>query len=243
MDILNQKVTLLSKIPLTPRVLWLRFQLSEPLLFQAGQFIKLEWDINGQHVARNYSIASPPYQGMTTFSLVATLLANGVASTQFQFAQPGWQTSLKGPYGRLLLPKAVECPSQLILVATGTGIAPFYAMLPDLEEYLKCGCHVDLFFGVRNSEELFFFYPFKVLAEQYSHFNFTVCFSRQQTTESACLHSGYVQQYLVNIDVHPNALVMLCGHPDMVDGCFTLFTKDKGLKASQIKREKYILNH
>ncbi|MGI0117155.1 FAD-binding oxidoreductase [Zooshikella sp. RANM57] len=243
MDITSQKITLLSKVLLTPRVLWLRFQLSEPFCFQAGQFIKLEWDVNKQRVARSYSLASPPYQEMTSLSLVATLLTHGVASTQFQHAQPGWQILLKGPYGRLLLPEAAECPPQLILVATGTGIAPFYAMLPELEEYLKNGCQVELFFGVRNTEDLFFYYPFRVLAERYINFHFSVCFSRLQTTKLPHGHLGHVQNSLIALDTHPNALVMLCGHPDMVDRCFSLFTKEKGLKASQIKREKYILNH
>jgi ferredoxin-NADP reductase len=45
---------------------------------------------------------------------------------------PGEHFGISGPFGLLVLPETL--PKRLVLVGTGTGMAPYRAMLPELEK-------------------------------------------------------------------------------------------------------------
>ena len=82
--------------------------------------------------------------------------------------QPGDTVEIKGPYGYFVWRSP---PNDSILVATGTGIAPFRGMLL---EYFEAGGDRDitLIFGVRYEESLLYRAEFESLAEEHPNFHF-----------------------------------------------------------------------
>src|SRR5699024_10852868 len=120
------------------------------------------------------------------------------------------------PCGRLVLPK--EDPNRYVLIGTGTGVAPYRAMLPAL---LKRSMHSDfevlLILGVRTRQDLIYADEFRSIARRHTWFHFEACLSRE---ESRGLHSderaGRVQVMRDELDLVPeNDRVYLCGHPGM----------------------------
>ena len=146
-----------------------------------------------------------------------------------------------GPYGRFCLQDADTHPRYLLL-ATGTGVTPYRAMLPQIEKLLaKGGREVVLLYGARTEAELLYGEEFEAFAKQHPGFIFHGCLSREaRATPRSTDRSGHVQNVLAELG--PNAdrdIAYLCGNPNMVDAAFAAL-KEFGLPVPQIRREKYI---
>jgi ferredoxin--NADP+ reductase len=107
---------------------------STALRFESGQFVMVGLDLGeGQKVVRAYSIASPPYEDELEFySIIAP---NGPLTTRLQHVKPGESVLVSTkPTGTLVL-RDLRPGRRLFLLATGTGIAPFAALIRDLDVY------------------------------------------------------------------------------------------------------------
>ncbi|MBX6312268.1 MAG: ferredoxin--NADP(+) reductase [Isosphaeraceae bacterium] len=105
----------------------------------------------------------------------------GIASNYLCDLQPGDEVAVTGPSGKtFLLPD--DPTANLILVATGTGIAPFRAFLRriylELPEWLGA---VVLFFGVRTAAECLYRAELEAFLDR-PGFRLTYAFSREQRT-------------------------------------------------------------
>ena len=122
----------------------------QPFDFKPGQFVTLDLPIHEKPSKRwrSYSIASWP-DGSNIIELVIVLLEGGLGTTYlFEHVQAGSELTLRGPLGSFTLPDPVE--KDLFLICTGTGIAPFRAMvhyildhnIPHQEIFLIFGCRL-----------------------------------------------------------------------------------------------------
>ncbi len=92
-------------------------------------------DAQQKPLMRAYSIASPEWSEELEFYSIK--VPNGALTSQLQHVEPGDKILLKTkPVGTLLL-DALLPGERLWLFATGTGIAPFAAILRDPETYRK----------------------------------------------------------------------------------------------------------
>ncbi len=205
-----------------------------------GQFFKLGFDYQGNYLQRSYSIANCDEDPSDNKELLIAIAAvqEGKASQFFFHADPGCTVDVYGPYGMLLLPDTL--PTRLILVATGTGVAPFRSMLPQLaKELVITNTSVHLLFGTRNHQELIYADDFRRFADVHTTFHFKACLSREVAQQSDEIH-GHVQDALKLLQ--PNSAtdhLMLCGNPNMVE---TLFTdlRQQGFGVKQVRQEKYV---
>ena len=129
-----------------------------------------------------------------------------------------------------------------LLIATGTGVTPYRAMLPELRRVMpERGFEVALVYGARTPGELLYGAEFERFADEVPGFRFYACLSRAaRAVPRADDRDGRVQVALPELG--PDAaqdIAYLCGNPDMVDACFTLL-KEAGLPIPHIRREKYI---
>src|SRR5437879_4265233 len=97
-----------------------------PLCFVPGQFVSLTAEIEGSLITRAYSLASAA--GGSRFELCLNRVAEGKFSPFLFDLQPGDQIQMTGPWGSFIFRQPVE---DSILIATGTGIVPFRAMLQE----------------------------------------------------------------------------------------------------------------
>jgi CDP-4-dehydro-6-deoxyglucose reductase len=137
-----------------------RFTLDEEdagLRWRGGQFISLNVGHadDGTAILRSYSLASRPASApaAAVITLVVKLLPQGPASDWFRAAAPGVGMRFTGPMGFFCLDLAHG--GDVVLCATGTGIAPFVPMVDELLERDEPG-RVLLLWGLRDEGDLFY---------------------------------------------------------------------------------------
>lgn len=206
-----QKFTasLLRSLPLATDVFQYDFSWDEaPVDFAAGQFFMLEVQDEQGKVNRAYSVASAPSK-KDGFSLCVKLIPEGRGSRVFRNLETGARLNFMGPFGHFML---ADSPKDIVMVATGTGLAPFMSMLPTLLEGGRAG-RVDLYFGVRHEEDLFYVDTLRAWEAEYSNFHVHVTLS--QPPDGWTGLRGRVTEHLTDFD--PAAVqVYICGNGDMV---------------------------
>jgi ferredoxin-NADP reductase len=218
----------------------------QPLDFIPGQFIQVHFSYpDGTATKRSYSLATIHDHALgpgESVQIAVSYVAGGAATTLFEGLQEGQPIEASGPYGRFCL-GAGDANRRYLLIGTGTGITPYRAMLPQLEQLMQQrGVEVVLLFGARTPAELLYGDEFRAFAEKHPrNFRFVPCFSRELPAQPHVdVRHGYVQQFLA--EFAPNAatdIAYLCGNPNMVDACFEAL-KGHGLAVPQIRREKYV---
>lgn len=211
----------------------------QALEFQAGQFVNVHFEHEGEPIHRSYSVANAP--GSERFEIALGRVEGGRASELLFKLEPGETIDVSGPYGRFVLRDDEPC--RYLLVATGTGVTPYRSMLPELAERLRANASwaVDLVLGVRTKEDLLYGEEFEAFAEAHRNFRFHPCYSRE--TDRALREgerSGYVQHHLDSLDPDPeHDIAYLCGNPGMVDSALEAL-KERGFPLPRIRREKYV---
>ena len=219
--------------------------------FNPGQFIQVHFELaDGTPARRSYSIASVrdrPARPDDLVEIAVSYVPGGAATALFESLEVGDTINAAGPFGRFcLMPN--DANRRYLLIATGTGVTPYRAMLPLLEQQMQArGIEVVVLFGARSPAELLYGDEFRAFAEARPNFRFIPCFSRELPEPGSAhdhpdVRHGYVQQFLDELAPSGDAdLAYLCGNPDMVDACFEAL-KDHGLAVPQIRREKYVSN-
>lgn len=238
------EVVLDSSKMITPNVKHLVFSRldTKHLDFVAGQFITFLFDDEqtGKTIRRSYSLANPPAVNHELEIAVAPV-DNGFATKVFFALENGAILTASGPFGRLVL-KPEETIRHCLLVATGTGVSPYRAMLPDIAERLARDQHArfTLLLGVQYEQDLLYGEDFISFAEQQPRFEFRAYLSRETQLKMPYHYSGYVQKAFSELDLDPdNDIVYLCGNPNMIDDSFASL-QDMGFHSRSVRREKYI---
>jgi ferredoxin-NADP reductase len=123
------------------------------VVFKAGQFVTLPvgTDAAGQSLRRSYSIASMSDRGEELRFLIRDI-PGGVATELFLNMPIGTEVPMTGPHGFFVL--SAQHPGDVVLGATGTGIAPVLPMLAELQGRTEPGRRL-LYWGLRQESDLF----------------------------------------------------------------------------------------
>ena len=208
--------------------------------FVPGQFITFLFDHeDGKVRRRSYSVASIPDQ-TNDIEIAISYVEGGIASQHLFNMQPGDKFNAMGPAGRLVL-KEDEKIRKLVLVGTGTGIAPYRAMLPTLKTLLSTNIReVHVLLGVQYQVDEIYAEDFREYVNKLENLHFSVCLSRENRAVAKDEVKGYVQHCFGNLDLDSKQdVVYLCGNPNMIDDAFALLT-EHGFDAKRVRREKYI---
>jgi len=219
-------------------------------------------DANGKpHKLRLYSIASTRhgdnFNGNTVSLCVRQLqyekdgeTINGVCSTYLCDIKPGDKVKITGPVGKeMLLPD--EEDANIVMLATGTGIAPMRAYLrrmfePTEKEKNKWNFKGKawLFMGAPKSANLLYEEDLqRYLADNPDNFKYTKAISReQQNTKGGRM---YIQDRvlesaneLFNMIEDEKTHIYLCGLKGMepgIDEAMTKAAEEKGLNWSELR--------
>lgn len=196
-----------------------------------GQFVSLTDMVDGKRVTRAYSIASAPH-GLL-FELCLNRVKEGHLSPRLFEMQVGDTIEMQGPLGYFVLRHP---PGDAVLIATGTGIAPFRAML---EAHLPHdhAHQYTLVFGVRYEHNLMYREEFELLAERHPNFRFWPTLSRPDPTWTG--RTGHVQAHALEaIGDRRDVDVYVCGLKLMVDDVRARL-KELGFDRKRIVYEKY----
>jgi CDP-4-dehydro-6-deoxyglucose reductase len=184
----------------------LRLPPNSPLEYLPGQYVDM---IGKDGLRRSYSVANAPRED-GKISLQIRKVENGQMSQYwFNEAKVNDLLRMEGPLGTFCLRE--NPASNLILLATGTGIAPIKAILEHLSESPHHNTYhqIHLYWGGRTAQDLYWQPDFPGLP-----LSFTPVLSRVVGGKT---RTGYVQHAV--IDGGPNlkdAVVYACGSEMMI---------------------------
>ena len=232
---------------LAPSVRHLAFERADgqPFAFIAGQFIQIHFHYeDGKATKRSYSVGTVGAGDATPIErleIAVSYVEGGAATALLGNLAIGETVTASGPFGRFCLMEA-DRNARYLLVATGTGVTPYRAMLPQIARLVReRGCRFELIYGARSEVELLYGEEFEAFAAANPDFGFHPCFSRTPRAQPRGNdRNGRVQVALEAL--RPDAagdIAYLCGNPDMVDQAFATL-KEAGLPVPHIRREKYV---
>ncbi len=188
--------------------------------FTAGQFTSLALDINDERVARPYSYLSSPGQNPLEFFFYTA--TDGVLSNALVKLEAGDKLFLrKGANGFFVLNEVPQC-SEMWMLGTGTGLAPFLSILGTDEPWQRFE-KIVLVHAVRTEADLRYQETIESFEEKHpDKFLFQAFVSREEIPGTlhgripAAIENGALAQ-AVGLDFDPDrSHFMLCGNPDMV---------------------------
>ncbi|MGD0288111.1 MAG: 2Fe-2S iron-sulfur cluster-binding protein [Candidatus Binataceae bacterium] len=214
--------------------LWrLQLELTTPITFYPGQYIEVEAPGQPGHW-RCYSIASSP-GSPDRIELIVKRIPGGGFSDQIDRLVRGFELAIRGPYGMSYL-RAADRP--VLLVATGSGIAPLLSML-------RCCAaqNVDrsfqLYYGARRQSDLIFLDEIHQLELLLPRLSFKPTLSALDAGDEWPGAVGRVTQVLQREipDASPYD-AYICGQPEMCESVSTLLLA-KGIPENRIFRDDF----
>ncbi|MFM8331405.1 MAG: FAD-binding oxidoreductase [Candidatus Methylumidiphilus sp.] len=193
-------------------ILRVELQCPDGFTYRAGQFINWVWAQDPTQV-RSYSLASVPGLDRHIQLHVRRLPRGRVSGWIHDALKVGQQVDIRGPAGDCLY--APGKPEQaLLLVGTGTGLAPLYGIARDALAQGHSG-PIRLFHGSHDADGLYLAEELRALQRQHANFAYVPCLS------GAAVPPGHVagranEAALREIPHLKGWRVYLCGHPDMV---------------------------
>ncbi len=189
------------------------------LAFEAGQFVRIGLDLDGERIARPFSFVNAPDDPVLEF--YGVVVPEGPLSPALARLKAGDALHVAdNPAGWLILSE-VPAADDLWLVGTGTGIAPFLSILRTAAPWQRYR-NVILVHGVRHANELVYAGLIQELMlahpGRFSYVRFT---SRELLPGAlagripAALADGRLEAAAAAI-APERSQFMLCGNPDML---------------------------
>lgn len=202
----------------TPRVLSFTTGRPADYRFSAGHYARVGLrDVAGELVWRPLSMVSAPAEDFLEF--VAVTVPDGAFSSCLGKLEVGTPVSIdKSCFGFLTLDQLAS-GDDLWLLASGTGVGPFVAMLRDGAAWQKYR-QINLVHSVRRTAELVYRQFFTVLAQKHPGFRYMPVVTREAGGVFAeripdLIADGRLEAAAgVPLDV-ASSRVMVCGNPEM----------------------------
>jgi len=200
--------TLTGLADVAPDVRRLVLELTEPMAFNAGQYVQLRTP-GGQ--TRPYSVASAP-AAATRIELHVKRSRNGAATDGWIFKDlaVGDQVPVSGPYGQFSFRPAREQP--VLLLAGGTGLAPMKSIIQFIRQN-GGGLRVVLYHGAATAADLYEHAWLEEFAAAHPWFEYRPALSREEHRG----RRGRVPALLA--EDYPRAagnVAYVCGSPEFV---------------------------
>jgi CDP-4-dehydro-6-deoxyglucose reductase len=214
----------IEKTLLTPDVMLIRIKLpdAQRLQFLAGQYLEV---LLAEGKRRAFSIASAPLSEDIIELHIRHVEGGGFTGWVFDELKVLDILRIEGPQGNFFI-RNDQTDRPMILMGGGTGFAPLKSMIEDLlAHHDKRPLH--LFWGVRDSTELYLHDQAREWAEKNDHIQYSSAFSEPLDEDHAgsfkgLVHEAVLQRYpeLSGFDIY------MSGPPAMVDAGRTAFLEN-----------------
>ena len=199
------------------------------LAFLPGQYVNLQ--VPGSDQSRAYSFSTLQKGGEVSF-LIRNVPGGLMSSFLTGLAKAGDSLTLAGPLGSFYL-REIKRP--LLLLAGGTGLAPFTAMLEKIAE--QGSEHpLHLIYGVTHDFDLVEMDRLQAFAARIPNFTFSACVA---SPDSSYPQKGYVTQHIAPQHLNDGDVdVYLCGPPPMVEAV-SQYIREQGVQPANFYYEKF----
>ncbi len=202
-------VRVVDKHKMNDQILRLRLECLESFEHKAGQFINLH---RSDGLSRSYSIADSLPDNI--LELHVEYLSGGKMSTWIHNElQVVDLLEIDGPHGDCYY-SANDQKQNLLLIGTGSGLAPLVGILHDALSQGHQG-NIHLFHGVLDFSRLYMVDELSQLADTHDNVFYTRCISGDVVPDgcyAGFANSAALEQY----SSLAGWRLFLCGHPDMV---------------------------
>ncbi len=213
----------------------LHVQCPELKSFTPGQFLQLAVVEDDKRINRPYSVASP-FEETIEFFIV--LVEDGELTPKLWALEPGDEVEVSEKAAGSFTLKKTPDANTLWLAGTGTGLAPYIAMLRTAEPWERFK-KIVLVHGVRHAADLAYTDEMNQLSEERGdQFSFVQALTREEASGTL---SGRLPALVENGELESAAgcpldaatsVIMLCGNPAMLD------TMEELLEKREMKRHK-----
>ncbi|PCD01418.1 benzoate 1,2-dioxygenase electron transfer component BenC [Halopseudomonas pelagia] len=199
------------------------------LAFLPGQYANLK--VPGSDQVRAYSFSSLQKDGEVSF-LIRNVPGGLMSSFLTSFAKVGDNVNLAGPLGVFYL-RDINRP--LLLLAGGTGLAPFTAMLEKIAEH-GSEHPLHLIYGVTHDHDLVEIDKLEAFVACIPNFTYSACVA---SPDSVYPQKGYVTQHIEPQHLNDGEVdIYLCGPPPMVEGV-SEYIREQGVQPASFYYEKF----
>jgi ferredoxin--NADP+ reductase len=206
--------------------------------YQAGQFARLGLEIDGEVVGRPYSLVNAP--DTKPLEIYYIEVDGGPLTTRLVNMQPGDRVLIAPRANGFLILDEVPHGKHLWLMATGTGVGPFLAML-DTEKPWQRFEKVVLVYAVRTLAELSYQHRINEVLQKHPGQFVYIPFISRETSQFAmpgrvsnALIDGTLEERAELAITPQDSQIMLCGNPQMVEDTTNLLV-ERGLKKHKRK--------
>ena len=223
--------------PLNLTVAEVRFFVETPdFAFKPGQYMIFNIPGSDKPVRRSYSISTAP-SDRRHFEVCVRAVSGGYGSNYIHRLRPGMKLRIEGPVGDFVLREKSE--KNILMVATGTGLAPIKSMLMHLLD-THSRRKIRLLFGLRHDSDLFHTDLLRGLGAHYPEFSHHVTLSSPDPRHWAgpCGRVTDLIEKLVMPADASDTEVYLCGSREMIESSEELL-RQKGFAAEDLMHENF----
>lgn len=177
--------------------------------FRAGQYITLTKIIDGKFITRPYTITSSLDDALKgEYRITVERVENGIMSTYLvEEAEVGEKFTISGPFGNFYYTKLRD-NSNVIGLASGRGITPFFAMVNALEAHDE-DFKLNLLYNCRRDEDIIFKKELLRLADELDNFNLKIILSDEEREEYL---NGFITAELIKDLGISEFSIFACGY-------------------------------
>ncbi|NOQ16691.1 MAG: 2Fe-2S iron-sulfur cluster binding domain-containing protein [Methyloprofundus sp.] len=195
---------------LNRNTLLLKLECQDIQEYFAGQFVNLQRE---DGLTRSYSIANTPQESGILEFHIRELADGQFSSWLHNDIKIGDTIAVSEPQGHCFyIPERAD--EDLVLVGTGTGLAPLVGILHDALEKGHAGS-ISLFHGSSVLEDLYRVKEMRELAEKHANFSYFPCISGGVVPDGFIAGRADVVAK-ENRSEWQKVRLFLCGHPEMV---------------------------
>lgn len=189
---------------------WLiKFEFESDINYGAGQYLSLKVSETGER--RSYSIASRSNGRL--LELMVDVAPMGVGSRYVLGLKVGDKVEALCPMGAFSVQSAeVRDQRRMLFVATGSGIVPMKPIIEDLLIDKKYQGKMQLLWGMRHEEELYWVDEFRQLEKGHPNFEFRLVLSQGGSSWGG--KRGHVAD--VFDDSYDGWCAYICGNKEMI---------------------------
>ena len=186
--------------------------------FKNGEFCMIGLDLEPKKVMRAYSIVSTNYDDHIEF--LSIKVQDGPLTSKLQHLSVGDEVLINPKTTGSLVCDYLYPKDNLVMLATGTGIAPFISIAHDPATYERFG-FVYLFHTVRNVNELAYIESLNSIEENMP-FRYIPTVTREPYKRTGRFWQ-YINDELTSGFVNDRDGIMVCGSPEMNKECRSMF--------------------
>jgi len=216
----------------------------EAVAYRPGQFLTIDFKINGREIRRSFSLSSVP--GIDTdLAITVKRIPNGeISNYVYRHLKVGEEIQALLPAGRFVLDKAIE-NRDVFMIAAGSGITPIFSIIKDTLKNDPLS-RIILIYSNRNERSTIFYDQLNELTDTYpDRFKCIHIFS--DPINKNYIYKGHLSLELLNELIEENlksdrskAEFMLCGPFDYMRKSEMIIVA-MGFDKSMIHKENFVV--